>query len=220
MIQLQNFYVYAYLRDRDSEHGKAGTPYYIGKGKGARMRCKQRNFPKPTNPQNIVMLSSDIHEADAFQAEMLLIALYGRLDKGTGCLYNLTDGGEGISGFHHSDKSRRMVWENRSEESRQLLLRGSAGRTVTPEIRKRLSDAQKGKKMSPASNEKKRLAMLGRKQTAEHKRKRIESRQKGAGWKPATAETRRKISIGGKGKRHNRKLRMMVAPISQENLFW
>lgn len=36
-------------------------------------------------------------EADAFQAEMLNIYLYGRIDQGTGCLRNRTDGGEGIT---------------------------------------------------------------------------------------------------------------------------
>lgn len=41
MNNLLNFYVYAYLRDRQSSSGNVGTPYYIGKGCYNRMFNKQ-----------------------------------------------------------------------------------------------------------------------------------------------------------------------------------
>ena len=46
-------------------------------------------------------------ENDAFQLEMLLIYLHGRIDNGTGCLRNKTDGGEGWSGIVRSDEWKR-----------------------------------------------------------------------------------------------------------------
>ena len=35
-----DYYVYAYLRQRDSKKASAGTPYYIGKGQGNRIHEK------------------------------------------------------------------------------------------------------------------------------------------------------------------------------------
>ena len=32
----ENYYVYAYIRSKNTIVGKAGSPYYIGKGKGKR----------------------------------------------------------------------------------------------------------------------------------------------------------------------------------------
>ena len=45
-------------------------------------------------------------EADALAAEQFLISYYGRKDLGTGCLINMTDGGEGTSGRVHSEETR------------------------------------------------------------------------------------------------------------------
>ena len=48
-------------------------------------------------------------EPDAFQSEMLLISLYGRIDLGTGCLRNRTDGGEGLYGQVFSSEHRAKI---------------------------------------------------------------------------------------------------------------
>ncbi len=119
------FYVYAYLRADTSKHGATGTPYYIGKGHGRRAFKMHDAIPMPKLRTNIVVLASRMNEPDAHQLEVLLIHLYGRIDLGTGCLRNLTDGGEGVHGRVASDGERaaiskrgRALWASLTQEQR------------------------------------------------------------------------------------------------------
>jgi hypothetical protein len=93
------FYVYAYLRNKDSSHGKRLTPYYIGKGHGKRaFHAPGRRAPTPKDKSYIVFMEEGLTETEAFALETYSIALYGRIDMNTGTLRNMTDGGEGGSG--------------------------------------------------------------------------------------------------------------------------
>jgi hypothetical protein len=128
------FYVYAYLRSKDSEHGKRLTPYYVGKGARDRATSKCRTVPKPSDPSFIVYIQEGMTEQEAFNLEKYCIALYGRIDKGTGILRNLSDGGDGPSGTIYS------------EERRKKLAEWSRGRTHPPEVRRKIGEAQMGSK--------------------------------------------------------------------------
>jgi len=99
MSDLSDYYVYAYLRSKDSENGLKGTPYYIGKGRGNRAFTPYRHrVGLPVNKDNIIFLGRNLTEEQALEAERHFIRYYGRLDLGKGCLRNQTDGGQGTSG--------------------------------------------------------------------------------------------------------------------------
>lgn len=106
---MQNFYTYAYLR-------KDGSPYYIGKGRGNRAwaphtRCAVQ---RPKDKNRILLLKQNLSEAEAFQHEKYLIAVLGRKDLGTGILRNMTNGGEGSSGF--SDEVIKKICKARQSQ--------------------------------------------------------------------------------------------------------
>lgn len=102
---MNSFYTYLYLRDD-------GTPYYVGKGRGNRVRQKDnRHVPVPT--KQFVIIQDFESETEALCAEKFLISFYGRKDLRTGCLRNLTDGGDGVSGYKHSGETRQRISASR-----------------------------------------------------------------------------------------------------------
>ena len=125
------YYVYAYLRNKDSKNGKKGTPYYIGKGKKNRAFAKHGNLPVPSANSNIVFLETTLSEIGALALERRMIAWYGRIDLGTGLLHNLTDGGDGCSP---------------SIATREKLRLANIGKTLSAETCAKMSISRSGTK--------------------------------------------------------------------------
>lgn len=130
----RRFYVYAFLREKDSAHGKRMSPYYIGKGARDRATSKLRTIPKPSNPSFIVYVQEGLTEQEAFNLEKYCIALYGRIDKKTGILRNLSDGGDGATGVIYSLERKKQLSE------------ASKGRAHTEETKRKIGEKQKGEK--------------------------------------------------------------------------
>lgn len=124
------YYVYAYLRDKDSTTAKAGTPFYIGKGSRYRAWDKEHKF-LPPNPSNIIIVEQNLSEIGAIALERFLIRWYGRIDKHTGILRNKTDGGEGLVGASLETRRKMSIAKKGirlSQTHRQNIAKGQLGR--------------------------------------------------------------------------------------------
>ena len=126
------FYTYVWLREDD-------TPYYVGKGKGNRAYIGHREcgvFKAPPRGRIVFYIACD--EQDAFETEKLLIWYYGRKDLGTGCLRNLTDGGDGVCGI------RKIPC---SPELRETRRRNALGKKHSKETRQKIAEINVAKRL-------------------------------------------------------------------------
>jgi len=158
------FYVYAYMRSKDSKGGKAGTPYYIGKGQGNRASALHKRINIPKDSRNIVFLETRMTEIGALALERRMISWWGRKDIGTGILINLTDGGEGCSMSTSTKKKLSEFWSNNghprtgtkhSKETVSKMRDAKLGKKHTQEAKDKVSAFNKGRKKSSTENYKK-----------------------------------------------------------------
>lgn len=133
---MSEFYSYLWLR-------ADGTPYYAGKGCGNRAFIKgigHRQYP-PKDRSRILIFPM-LNETEAFESEMAMIELFGRKDIGTGCLRNVTNGGEGISGYRHTTTAKMRMSEARIGNTYGV------GSVRSPEFKANLAQQHQGKRWS------------------------------------------------------------------------
>jgi hypothetical protein len=172
------FYVYEHWRlDRDE-------CFYVGKGRGGRAySMKDRNrhhqaivakLSRTGSAFEVRIVASCLSEPEAFELERERIAFW----RSSGVdLTNLTNGGEGISGFRHSEETRKKL----------------------SHLNKGVPSPLRGKPISEET--KKKLSEIGKKRGAPKLTK--EQQEKVSGWhrgRKRSLETCQKISQAKKGK--------------------
>jgi hypothetical protein len=194
MVNPNRFYTYAYLREDR-------TPYYIGKGTGKRIFEKRKRCCRPPKDKSrIIFLKQNITEEEAFKHEIYMIAVFGRIDLGTGILHNRTDGGEGASGAVVSEETRRKKSELGKISSQINKKNGTGIFSLSAEEKselgringKKSAETNKKNKTGIYSHTKEDLIEFGKKSAKKHK-------ELGIGFYKLTAEQRSENGkMGGK----------------------
>jgi hypothetical protein len=131
-------YVYRHIRLDKNE------PFYIGVGtdentKNAYYRPKIRSdrnniwkrIAKKTEYE-IEILMEGLTREQAFEKEREFIKMYGRIDNKTGCLANMTDGGEGATCTIISESHRKAISEKAKERFKNPEYKANIVKNLDP----------------------------------------------------------------------------------------
>lgn len=227
---MPKFYVYELIDPRNN------IPFYIGKGHGNRCYeheknvlrenyIEYRNKPKYNLIKEILenqlevkinFIEKDLEENDAFIVEAAYIQKIGRQDQKQGSLLNLTNGGEGVIGYKHTEETRKAIGKKSKEIWQQ------------PGYKEKMIELHKGKIHSEETKQKMSESAIGKSKkpfTEEHKRKMSEAHKgKGLGknnhfyGKKHSKETRLKLSESHKGHIHSEETKRKMSE-SQKRRF-
>jgi len=159
MLTTPEFYVYTHRRATD------GQVFYVGKGRGRRAFERSRGNPHWHNVVNkhgleVVLVATGLDEETAFDTERQLISFYRSIGLR---LANMTDGGEGASGYRFSEiaKERKRASQRAANARPEVKARRSVAardKWQDPEFHAQVSAIQKEAQNRPAVLLKQRAA--------------------------------------------------------------
>ena len=174
-----------------------GTVFYVGKGNHGRCRLAdhvrqarrliegkkltdnnpikagiiKRILEAGLMPDFKIVFESEL-EVEAHNHEIALISAYGRKNNETGCLANMTDGGEGIVGWKMTDETRARKaaaskGRRHSDETKEKMRQAAIGRKHSTLTREKISSVQIGRKATEDTKAKMSAQRKGRKLSEE-----------------------------------------------------
>jgi len=162
--------------------------FYVGKGYGRRASVKinRNKFWENTAKKykyEILFPHINLTEKEAIELEIYYINHIGRRDLNKGTLVNLTDGGEGSSGYimtdeHKQNIQKKLIGRVFSEEHIKNNIKSKIGKKRSKEICENISIGRKNRIITKEEREKLVLAgkmSTGRKHSSETKKKISES---------------------------------------------
>lgn len=139
-----NWYVYRHRRLDTSEIFYVGISGVIGDSR-ANTKHSRNNFWKNIVAKSeyiVEILFERLSHEDACELEIFLISEYGRRDLGKGSLCNLTDGGEGSTGY-----TKTQEWCDKHAKHLQVKYKGEGnpfyGKAHAEDTKLYIGDAQK-----------------------------------------------------------------------------
>lgn len=156
-------YVYAHV------NADTMQPFYIGIGKKARYKRafenKGRNnlWHKIVNKNNCfsTIIYKNLSWVESCEIETNLISYLGRIDKGTGILCNMTDGGEGGHGVIFTEERKRKISESlKGKPTSETHKQKCRLRRQTDYTKNKISKAKTGIKASEETRAKMRITNI------------------------------------------------------------
>ena len=212
------YYNYLWLRED-------GTPYYTGKGIGNRAYIPHRRRANvtlyPPIKDRIILYPAE-SEAYAFEVEKFLIWYYGRKDLGTGCLRNMSNGGEQPPRPTPEAIEKIRITKTGQKHSAESIAKmmgcqNALGHVVSAEAREKIRAAKtgvpskcRGQKRSAETRAKMSASQMGHTNSLGYKH-RIESKAKMRAAKLGrvlSPETKARMSASQKRRREREKSRL------------
>lgn len=146
-----NYVVYIHRKLND------GSPFYVGAG------SKKRPFIVKQRPNDwfeivesvgysIEIYQENLSIEECFKLEIELISLFGRIDIGTGCLINKTNGGRKVFGLsdeilnvRNKKMSISAKGKPKSKEWRERLSKANIGKKASEETKMKMRNSNKSK---------------------------------------------------------------------------